>query len=105
MEETLNTLKFVERARQVVTEVVVKTYENRPEVKELQEQVNYLKGMLKVKRRNSEMEGGKDREWEKEKTVRWKERIERLEDENRKLKERVREDWVEGEKGLVERLR
>ena len=43
IEETLNTLRFVERARSVVTEVSVRTYGSQPEVKKLQDEISYLK--------------------------------------------------------------
>jgi hypothetical protein len=50
IEETLNTLKFAQRAKQVRTEVFVKSYQEQPELQQMQKEIMYLRGVLKLKR-------------------------------------------------------
>jgi hypothetical protein len=49
VDESLNTLKFLERARQVKGEVVARVYSDNPEMRTLEREINYLRDMLKMK--------------------------------------------------------
>lgn len=49
LEESLNTLKFLERARQVKGEVVAKIYSENPDMRNLEREISYLRDMLKMR--------------------------------------------------------
>lgn len=49
VEESLNTLRFLERAKQVKGEVIARVYSDNPEMRNLEREVSYLRDMLKMK--------------------------------------------------------
>lgn len=50
LEESLATLKFLERAKQIKTSVMTKIYNENPEMRNLEKEIAYLKDILKLKR-------------------------------------------------------
>lgn len=84
LEESLNTLKFLERAKQIKTEVVSKTFSDNPEMRNLEREISYLKDILKFKRTGANIID-----------LDLNDRLKRLQTENDKLKEMIDRDLVE----------
>lgn len=58
VEESLNTLKFLERASQVKSFIQAKVFSDNPELRTLEKEVKYLKDMIRMGRgAGSEREG------------------------------------------------
>lgn len=83
MEESINTLKFLERAKVIKTQVINKVFHENPEMRNLEKEIAYLKDILKMKRTGVELD------------VNMAEKVKKLQTENRKLKEMVDRDLVE----------
>lgn len=50
LDESVNTLKFLERAKQVKTEIVNRVYNENSDMRNLEKEIAYLKDLLKLKR-------------------------------------------------------
>lgn len=84
MDESLNTLKFLERAKQIRTEVISKLQmSDNPEMNKLEKEIAYLKDILKIKRNGAAVID-----------VDLNEKFKRLQQENHRLKELVDEELV-----------
>lgn len=84
LDESLNTLKFLERASQIKTEIVSKTFSDNPEMRNLEREINYLKDVLKFKRNGANHVD-----------LDINEKLKKLQVENEKLKEMVDKDLIE----------
>lgn len=84
LDESLNTLKFLERAKQIRTEVISKLQmSDNPEMNKLEKEIAYLKDILKIKRNGAAVID-----------VDLNEKFKRLQQENHRLKELVDEELV-----------
>lgn len=82
LEESLNTLKFLERAKQVKTSVVAHRFSNNNDMLALEKEIVYLKDVLKLKRNGVNVPSEINA------------KLRHLQLENEKLKELIDEDIV-----------
>ena len=82
LDESLNTLKFLERAKQIKGEVVAKIFSDNPEMRNLQRQISYLRDMLKMRGGNLPSD------------LQLRNKYKVLQNENEKLKEMIDIDML-----------